>query len=332
MKKNLLVTLADSNYVDQAKQLFSGAYFNAGWKGDMMLLAYRISAEELRWFKEKGILIYECDDIHIKSQMPGKWPPVVLHKFHLLKPYFKQWDTIVFLDTDIIIRSSLDALIRVREFSAVQCHSRLSAEFLGGLSIFLRNLNRNLLPEIKRNYSMRNPAFNSGMFAFPSDIIRESSFDELVGLQEKFGSISTGGEEAAFNLYFNDWKKLPEIYNVFPDLLLATTHIKPDQIQGIILHFTLHKPWVPGHAFYDEWKANYDKADGIGSIRNIGKPIEVPAISLAMHGRKSLAKLIRYYTPVFIGDLIGYTILFLQRFFPSLYQYLKKRKDARKSA
>ena len=32
-KKNLLVTLADNNYIDQAKQVFSSVYFNAGWSG-----------------------------------------------------------------------------------------------------------------------------------------------------------------------------------------------------------------------------------------------------------------------------------------------------------
>lgn len=51
MKKNLIVTLADKNYIDQAKQLFSSVYFNAGWNGDYMLLAHEISESELRWFK-----------------------------------------------------------------------------------------------------------------------------------------------------------------------------------------------------------------------------------------------------------------------------------------
>ena len=47
MKKNLLVTLADENYIDRAKQLFSSVYFNAGWKGDYMLLAHEIPEEKL---------------------------------------------------------------------------------------------------------------------------------------------------------------------------------------------------------------------------------------------------------------------------------------------
>ena len=37
-----MVTLADENYIDQAKQLFSSVYWNSGWKGDYMLLAHNI--------------------------------------------------------------------------------------------------------------------------------------------------------------------------------------------------------------------------------------------------------------------------------------------------
>jgi len=39
-KKSVLVTLADENYIYQAKQLFSSVYFNVGWRGDYMLLAH----------------------------------------------------------------------------------------------------------------------------------------------------------------------------------------------------------------------------------------------------------------------------------------------------
>lgn len=42
MKWTLLVTLADSSYLDQATQLFSSVYHNAGWRGDYMLLAHEI--------------------------------------------------------------------------------------------------------------------------------------------------------------------------------------------------------------------------------------------------------------------------------------------------
>ena len=63
MKKDLLVTLADENFLDQAKQLFSSVYWNAGWKGDYMLLAHEIPESKLKWFRDKGILVKKCKSV-----------------------------------------------------------------------------------------------------------------------------------------------------------------------------------------------------------------------------------------------------------------------------
>ena len=52
-KKDLLVTLADRNYINQVKQLFSSVYWNAGWKGDYMLLTHEIPEKDLKWFRTK---------------------------------------------------------------------------------------------------------------------------------------------------------------------------------------------------------------------------------------------------------------------------------------
>ena len=61
----VLVTLADKNYIDQAKQLFSSVYWNAGWKGDYMLLAHEVPEKDLNWFREKGILVKKCSKMPI---------------------------------------------------------------------------------------------------------------------------------------------------------------------------------------------------------------------------------------------------------------------------
>ncbi len=64
MKKNLLVTIANKDYLLLAKQLFSSVYFNAGWKGDYMLLSCLVPEEDLKWFRQKGILIKEAQPFY----------------------------------------------------------------------------------------------------------------------------------------------------------------------------------------------------------------------------------------------------------------------------
>ena len=69
-KKNLLVTLADENYIEQAKQLFSSVYHNSGWKGDYMLLSHEIPESKLKWFRDKGILVKKCESITNRNFRP----------------------------------------------------------------------------------------------------------------------------------------------------------------------------------------------------------------------------------------------------------------------
>ena len=37
MTRRLLVTVADENYLEAARQLFASVHFEAGWSGDLML-------------------------------------------------------------------------------------------------------------------------------------------------------------------------------------------------------------------------------------------------------------------------------------------------------
>src|SRR5262245_46673368 len=117
MAKSVLVTLADENYIDQAKQLFSSVYCNAGWKGDYLLLAHNIPTQKLAWFTNKGILVKETGPIEKRSQ--GNFPAVVSAKYHLFEPEFKKWDQVVYIDADCIVRETLNELIVVKHFAAV---------------------------------------------------------------------------------------------------------------------------------------------------------------------------------------------------------------------
>ncbi len=186
MKKNLLVTLADSNYVDQAKQLFSSVYWNAGWKGDYMLLAYDIPEKDLRWFRDKGILVRECEPILTESEIRiGHAPLTTLSKFYLFTTEFKKWKNIVFLDGDIIVRGSLDTLVQTRGFAAVRILNMLRTSLKGQFHDRNRS-NNHLFKELESQCDLRRPAFNSGVMAFNTDIISENDFQNLKNILFSF--------------------------------------------------------------------------------------------------------------------------------------------------
>lgn len=85
-----------------------------------MLLAYQIPEKELRWFKEKGILVKQCKPFHTeraKAKRPFNARISTL-KFFLFTSEFKKWQNIIYLDSDIIVRAPLDALTKIKGFAA----------------------------------------------------------------------------------------------------------------------------------------------------------------------------------------------------------------------
>ena len=171
MKSSLLVTLADKKYIDQAKQLFSGAYFNAGWQGDYMLLAHDIPDKDLKWFLDKGILVKKCKGVFTDEEFEklhnswgSKYRPlgfvsIALSKFYLFTPEFKKWKNVVYLDLDIVVRASLEELARVRGFWAVNDMGwKLKRQFF--------DTNLQLFSELKKNYNLNKKSFNSRRHGF----------------------------------------------------------------------------------------------------------------------------------------------------------------------
>jgi len=272
-KKNLLVTLADGNYIHQAKQLFSSVYRKAGWKGDYMLMACHIPENDLKWFREKGIRVRECEPILTQSERPiGHAPLTTLSKFYLFTPEFRKWENIVFLDGDIIVKGSLDSLTEIKGFAAAGILN-IFRTLLEGQFLKRTKKNGNLYDELKNRFDLRRPAFNAGMMAFNSDIIAEDDFQNLKSILFHFRDIINISEETVLNLYFyGRWQALSQVYNICPNYEMYLSRCAPDEVKGIVCHtysnFPGRKPWLPRNKLYAEWKTNLDKAD----MMDIGKP------------------------------------------------------------
>ena len=331
-KRNLLVTLADKNYVEQAKQLFSSVYFNAGWKGDYMLLSYKIPGKKLKWFKDKEILIKKRS-FSSKNLGLGKWPPVIFNKLYLFTPEFKKWQNIIFLDVDIIVRASLDELTKIKGFAAVGGWHHLSKLFLGPLSIRIRKIDKNILNKLKKNYNLRESTFKSSVMAFETDIIRKDTFSKLKKLLQAYEKIIYGDEPIVNLLFYKKWIKLPLIYNIHPYYFIKLNNLRPSKIKGIILHFPKYKPWLPKSPFYKEWKNNLDKAElidlkKIPPVREKWTKEDIERYCKYLRKRHILYyhKHVIWKISIFIDKCFGLIGIFLKNNFPKLYFKLKKLK------
>ncbi len=263
MKSDLLATLADKNYIKQAKQLFSSVYHNAGWKGDYMLLSHQIPEKGLSWFKDKGILIKRCQPLPcLKDWQNKEYPSCVFDKFYLFQKEFKKWDKIVFLDADIIVRTSLEKLTEIKEFGAVP------DLYLSNLSQqLIKKRNKKKLIQIKRKYNLKGISFNAGVITFSTEIIKKNTFSKLNSLFKKYSEICGWAEQTILNLFFQErWEKLPLVFNnTLPDYT---------KTKSIILHFTgknRTKPWNEKSSYYKKWNKNLKRANLI-NLKNRPSP------------------------------------------------------------
>jgi len=325
MKKNLLAVTVNEAYVEQAKALFSSVYFNAGWRGDYMLLSGAIPEDKLKWFRDKGILIYKCDAISTSLIGFKKLCPQTLCKFYLFKPEFKKWDNIVYLDVDIIVRAPIDELTKIKGFAAVYDvgESSLYSQFLrtGDLS-----KNQKMLYEkLRKEFDLRKKTFNAGVMAFNTNIIRDDTFLKLKSFFSLYSPIHYNGDQPTFNLFFyKKWQRLARVYNVY-----ATKAGKEpgfSDMKGIILHIMgkeENKPWSHGNYYYNEWKNNLEKAENIDILRPVVSIKPWPKIKIWAYSTFIYLSM-AYYS---VDKTIGRAGLFIKKKYPSLYGNLKKIKD-----
>ena len=331
MKKNLLVTLADKNYIKQVKQLFSSVYFNAGWKGDYMLLADNIPEKDLKWFRKKGILIKKCS--LASSKFGKRWHPTILNKIYLFTPYFKKWKNIVFLDGDIIVRTSLEELTKINGFAASETHKKISKLLLSPTYIKLEKKPLNKYKILKSKYDFNSPCFSTGLMAFSTNIIKKDMFPRLLKHHNLYTDLSASADEPIINmLFYKKWIKLPSLYQTCPRTLMFSCKIKPQKIKGAIIHFVLKpKPWDKGHPFNKEWESNLEKSNLI-DLKNRPDPRKTYTQQEIYNYEKNLKKRRRkyFYRQIILNIIrfsdkkIGEIGSFLKNNSPRLYYKLKR--------
>ena len=329
-KKNLIVTLADANFIDQAKQLFSSVYHNAGWEGDYLLLAYNIPENELAWFIEKGIVVYRCEPLSDPLLRIGKtsYPPVVLSKFYLFKEYFKQWSKIIFLDADIIVRASLYELLALKGFNAPHALTfTLKDEFAEA---------KKLSSDFRKKYDMGRPALNTGIMAFDTSLIESGTFAKIKDLHDSLAGINEYNEESTLNIFFYDkWNMLPVTYNSAPWYMDCFYKIKEADIRAYILHFVCseNKPWEKESSYHQEWVDNLKKAEHIDlnkvmPAKRIGSRREIESYYRYLRKREMTNSLKAIFLRV--DEEIGKIGLFIKKKNPALYKLISLQKDDRK--
>ncbi|MGA2666615.1 MAG: glycosyltransferase [Patescibacteria group bacterium] len=336
-KRNVLVTLANKKYLKYAKQFFAGAYFNAGWHGDYLLLAHECNEKDTEWFKKKGIIVKDCKTIF--NHKMAFTNHSIISKFYLFTDYFKKWDKVIYYDADVIIRSSLDKLIKVKGLGALNnCfNEKILDELISKEQAKKHGVDNveynNLFNSLKSNFDFKKNSFGAGMLAFNTGIIEKTTFSKLTQLVRKYSRIGRNADQLALNLYFyKRWQKLSSVYDIYIYNNQSQWRITAAKTRGIVLHFPgTIKPWSNISVFNKEWLKNTEKVENI-DLNNIpvaekwsNFDIIIYDFYLRLRGRRMLKSLAERI--IFLIARSYYSLVhFVEKTSPIFFSILKVNK------
>lgn len=271
MKKAALVTLVDKNWLEYAKQVFSGAHFNAGWKHDYILMTHNVPEEDTIWFKDKGIIIYRCEDLGNYINVHSAALNSTMYRLFLFTDFFKEWEYLLFVDADTIILGSLDCLLNHKGFMAAEDSNRNTLNWqLKGERSELNTYQQGQYNSIRTNLNVHSPSFNAGVFSMHASQIESSTFVSLCQLYESYIDLFATHmyDQALLNVFFyKKWLSLPAQYNIFVNFSFINYCRSVRMIDAYILHFAgpkpWHKPWHSKNPYYRMWKKLLAKSEEI---------------------------------------------------------------------
>ena len=251
------MTLADERFLDQARALLACVHFEAGWDGDLMLLAHGVSDALLAPFRERGIQVRACDPWFGGEPGDHFHPETVLSKLEVFHPDFRRWENVLFLDADTLFWASLDRLASVRGLWAVSERRPLAGQFSR------RDRHPALARELEARFDLRRPAFNSGLLAFSTDAIGGDTRAHLRDLFLRYRDLQAHafGDQPALNLHFyGRWRELPDFYAAIRDHSARYFFLAEEELCMIGKHFAGHpRPWDAGHPLRGEWLSHLER-------------------------------------------------------------------------
>jgi lipopolysaccharide biosynthesis glycosyltransferase len=340
MKNNLVVTLADSNYFDQARQVLSSVYFNSGWKGDYMVLAHDMKDEQVEWFNDRGIIVKKIGKIG-KTELPNH-PGTVLGKFHLFESDMNEWNRIIYLDADISVTASLDRLTEMKGFwAAVDFHDmKLRGQFKKPQAGTAYSEEREAYDILSRHYDMDKISFNSGVMAFDGEFADETLYRNLLELYNDYKSVTLHDQSILNLLFYENWNRLPLAYNNYFLYSRKPWSIRFHKCDGIVNHYILDRVWKTKNLdHYPVWKENLEKSEYIDLER---RPIvvrswdedEIDEVSdkletCTIRNDTIQGKILLFATSIDRG--IGKIGLKLRKISPKFYSMIRKEKEQDKN-
>ena len=233
-----------------------------------MLISAGLSDVDEHWFREHGVEVRKYPfpvsrDLWNAAPVEHRLPPSSLLKYYIFTREFAKWDTVIYLDTDVVVMGPLCEPSGVEVFGAVpepalSVRDQFDATNVHGVG----------LAKVCR---LDRRSFNFGMFIVRPAAIPAGTYDRLCELSEHWLSAAIWGEQSIANIcLWKVWKPIPQRYNYNPVLRLAGGRFSwclrplPFSMSPPIVHFYgPQKPWNRRSPYRRIWLRNLRAAGSL---------------------------------------------------------------------
>jgi glycogenin glucosyltransferase len=203
---------------------------------------------------EYGGFVLDVEPIESKLARPQTFranPNFHQNCFYKLNMWRMDFEQIVYLDADMLVRESIEELFNIEEEFAACAPTviTINKETRAVTSAFIGE-----------------SCFNAGMLVLkPSKTV----FEDMMVQKDSMTLESDPSDQGFLNVYYeNRWKRLSSKYNATPRMFRHNRK-EWDRLQPKIIHFALEQPWMKhGDSELDRlWWKEYDGSGGRRSPR-----------------------------------------------------------------
>jgi len=274
--RNGLVTVTNEEYLDGTKVLFySFLAHNPQFEGDLIVIHHDLSAEK----QQELILLFDVIFVRIGEELIHAIEALVQEKRELINRYQRFWslavfklnqyENLLFLDSDILIRGSLQHLFETSNgFSS--CPDLSFYEGVSRSRVSFQKVESHLNPD--ENILK---TFNAGVFSVCFSKLSPTVYVELLDLVKGsvFSGVKSGHtDQYVLNIYFENkvnWLDLTNNYVLKKTELIERVG-GVSASEALVWHYIRHpKPWklmratknklkgIPISTYWSEWHSTY---------------------------------------------------------------------------
>jgi len=269
--KKVLVTLANKDYTNHAKSLFTNVREEGEWDGDLVLMVPEEDKEfvDVDLFNYNDVQIFFLPNLEkgkypldLNTTLDVKFHPINCYKIHLFgNDYFKQWDWIFYTDLDVWYFNKIDFDLdnkRKDILYANTCNDKqLQLQFVW-LKDMIEQLNisdKKKLKELKDYPGYYEPAIQGCFLLLNKQFIRNDIFKKYKEVHDKYYKLAVWSQGLWSLLFYGKWdilgdkfktiyeigyNKTVEKYNRIDDAIKDNIDYKNDGV--IAQHFSQYFP------------------------------------------------------------------------------------------